>query len=500
MAELTARSALGPRRETITRLLWRLDKRSGVIAMFSVAFLVRLLIAPHLGFFIDLRFFHTWSTELRAVGTHNFYSTDHLADYPPAYMYVLWVIGKLSASPSYLLLKLPALLADLGLAWIAGTFADRLAPASLKERLPVRSLAAAGVLFNPAVIALSAGWGQVDSVPVFIVLSSLLLLFTGAQSLRRELAAFALFGIAFSMKPQTCLVLPVMAYALYRRYLHGRPRPDWIDGGLSIALSAAVAGGIWVISGLPFSLEPAGLVRQYRFAANVAPVTSANAFNFWGVVAFWRHDASGAAVMKLAGVPVVYLGLLAFVAATAYVVWQVHRAIERGLDQARVLLVGAAAESILGYAVLTRMHERYLFLTLGCLAPLVFARRFRLTYVALSALFILNLWYPYAGYNTREHVQALRFEPVFDWLYGGFATDPWQKKMLSLAVTAIAFTFAWRCMRWLEELEPAAPEVARPAPQPQVERLRLPLAAAPLDDASDAVVTRSVARWIPLSR
>jgi hypothetical protein len=499
MAELTGLSSIA-RRETITRLLWRLDTRTGATAMFSVAFLIRLLIAPHLGFFIDLRFFHTWSTELRAVGTHKFYSTDPLADYPPAYMYVLWVIGKLSASPSYLLLKLPALLADLGLAWISGTFADRLAPASLKERLPVRTVVAAGVLFNPAVIALSAAWGQVDSVPVLIVLSSLLLLFTGAQSLRRELAAFALFGIAFSMKPQTCLVLPVMAYALYRRYLHERRRTDWIDGGLSIALSAAVAVGIWVVSGLPFSLGPAGLVRQYRFAAHVAPVTSANAFNFWGVVAFWRHDASGDAVMKLAGVPVAYLALLAFVVATAYVLWQVHRAIGRGLDQARVLLAGAAAESILGYTFLTRMHERYLFLTLVCLAPLVFARRFRLMYVALSVLFILNLWYPYTGYNTREHVQALRFEPVFDWLYGGFATNPWQKKVLSLAVTTIALAFARRCMRWLEQLEPSVPVAARPAPAPRVaSALRLPLDAAPLDDAADAVVTRSPNRWIPLS-
>src|SRR3954470_7545143 len=265
MAELTARSALGPGHEAITRLLWRLDKRSGVIAMFSVAFLVRLLIAPHLGFFIDLRFFHTWSTELRAVGTHRFYSTDHLADYPPAYMYVLWVIGKLSASPSYLLLKLPALLADLGLAWIAGAFADRLAPASLKERLPVRTVVASAVLFNPAVIALSAGWGQVDSVPVFIVLSSMLLLFTGSHALRRELSACALFGIAFAMKPQTCLVFPVMAYALYRRYVRGRRGSELVDGALSVGLCAALPAAILLLSGVPFGLAADGLIRQYRF-------------------------------------------------------------------------------------------------------------------------------------------------------------------------------------------------------------------------------------------
>jgi hypothetical protein len=148
------------------------------------------------------------------------------------------------------------------------------------------------------------------------------------------------------------------------------------------------------------------------------------------------------------------------------------------------------------------MHERYLFLTLGCLAPLLLARPFRLAYAALSGLFLFNLWYPYAGFNTREHVQALRFEPVFDWLYGGFATDPWQKKAWSLAVTVVALVVAWRSMRWLEELEPSAPGAPRPSPSPLLDlpriRRRWP-AAAPLEARVDAVSAWSLSRWIPLS-
>jgi hypothetical protein len=46
------------------RLVWRLDTPVGLIVMFSIAFLLRLAIAPHLGFVIDLRFFHTWAVEL----------------------------------------------------------------------------------------------------------------------------------------------------------------------------------------------------------------------------------------------------------------------------------------------------------------------------------------------------------------------------------------------------------------------------------------------------
>jgi hypothetical protein len=512
-ATLRARYSISPsQRESVRELLWRLDTTVGLVGMFSLAFLVRILIAPHFGFSIDLNFFRTWARELHEVGPHRFYSTDHTADYPPGYLYVLWVIGSISATPGYLLLKLPAILADLGLAWIAGTFADRLAPGSLKERIPVRTVVAAVVLFNPAVVALSAGWGQVDSVPVFFVLASLFLLFTGAQSLRRELAAFLLFGIAFSMKPQTCLVFPVMAYALYRRYLYRRPRPELIDGALSIALVSVLAVAVWVVSGLAFGLGPVDLVRFYRHSAAVQPVTSANAFNFWGAIAFWRNDASGASVLRIGGVPAIYLGVLLFGAATAWLIWQVHRAIERGLEQARVLIAGAAIESLLGYTFLTRMHERYLFLTLACLAPILFVRPVRLIYAALSGLFLLDLWYAYADFNIRVNAQTLRFEPWFDWIYGGFAADPWQKKVLSLGVTSIAVLAAWRGMRWLQGLEPGAPAPAREHTAPS-----LPLATteplspgiavtpspgivvAPLDDTADRDSTRSVARWIPFS-
>ena len=504
-ATLRARYSISrSQRESLRELLWRLDTTLGLFGMFSLAFLVRILIAPHFGFSIDLNFFRTWARELHEVGPHRFYSTDHTADYPPGYLYILWVIGSISATPGYLLLKLPAILADLGLAWIAGTFAERLAPGSLKERIPVRAVVAAVVLFNPAVIALSAGWGQVDSVPVFFVLASLLLLFTGAQSLRRDLAAFLFFGIAFSMKPQTCLVFPVMAYALYRRYLYRRPRPGLIDGALSVGLVSALAVSVWVVSGLAFGLGPVGLVRFYRHSAAVLPVTSANAFNFWGAIAFWRNDASGADVLRIVGVPAIYVGVLLFGAATALLLWQLHRAIGRGLDQARVLIVGAAVESLLGYTFLTRMHERYLFLTLACLAPILFVRPVRLVYAALSGLFLLDLWYAYADFNIRVNAHTLRFEPWFDWLYGGFATDPWQKKVLSLAVTAIALLAAWRGIQWLVGLEPAAParapvQSAPSAPAATWKPLGPGIVVAPLDDTADQASTRSAPRWIPVS-
>jgi hypothetical protein len=67
-------------------------------------------------------------------------------------------------------------------------------------------------------------------------------------------------------------------------------------------------------------------------------------------------------------------------------------------------------------------------------------------------LFLLNLWYPYAGYNLRMHVPALYFQPWFNWIYGGF-DDTWQKKVLSFIVTSIALIVAARWASWLKKLE-----------------------------------------------
>ena len=80
-----------------------------------------------------------------------------------------------------------------------------------------------------------------------------------------------------------------------------------------------------------------------------------------------------------------------------------------------------------------------MFLALACLAPLVVRAPAAAGATRRSpALFILNLWYPYAYFNSQWHVEDFHFQPWFDWIFGGFATDTWQKKLWSLAVVAIA--------------------------------------------------------------
>ncbi|HEX6679600.1 MAG TPA: hypothetical protein VF063_03035 [Gaiellaceae bacterium] len=431
----------------VEQLAWKLDSGAGLVAMFTVALVLRVAIVPHTGFYGDLGLFKEWAIRLYDVGPRHFYVHGELQDYPPGYLYVLWLTGNLFASPGYLVLKLPAVVADLGLAWIAGTFAARLAPERMSIRWPVRTLVAAAVLFNPAFFGVSAIWGQVDSVPDLFVLSSLLLLLTGERSVTRDVGALLLFGVGLAIKPQVAFVLPAILYALYRRYVHGRPRDELLAGALRIAAVGAPALVLWAVSGLPFGLGPIELLRFDRHSTSIYPVTSANAFNIWGAVAFWRNDSSGGNIVKVAGVPALYVGTILFLVALAFVLWRLHRSLNRGADEARAVATAAAVVSLIGFLTLTRMHERYMFLALVCLTPLVVNRALRPWYAALSLLFVVNLWLPYGSqwsWSTPLHP-----EPLFNWVFGT-ATDAWQRRAWSLAVVVVGLASAFVGLRWAE--------------------------------------------------
>jgi dolichyl-phosphate-mannose-protein mannosyltransferase len=450
----------------------RLDTPKGLIGMFAAALLVRVLVAPYSGYYGDLKIFRAWAMRLDEVGLQRFYDAGW-ADYPPGYLYVLWLIGKASVQPGWLLLKLPAILGDLALAWIAGTFAVRIAPRTLRERLPLRPVVAAAVLFNPAVIMLSAVWGQVDVLPAVFVLWSLYLLFTGPRSFGREIVALLVFAVAVAMKPQSCFVLPAILYALYRRHLLRRPRSELPQGALTIGFSGALSLGLWALSGLPFGLSPLELVRFLRESASLYSVTSANAFNLWGIVGFWQRDTPGRGdFVSVVGISALHLGILLFAVGAAVVLWRTHRAIERGANEGLALTVAAAALGLLAFALLTRMHERYMFYSLAFLAPLVFVRQLRWAFALLSGLFFLNLWWVYAYSNSRGDLGrscALPFPGCFgfDPIFGGFANDTWQKKLWSAAVTGIAIAVAWFGVRWAERSRQADGELPNVVSRPQ---------------------------------
>ena len=94
-----------PFRGALLRLAWRLDTPLGLVD--DVRGRVRASARDRtagVGFYFDL---HNVPALGRRAGArsalHRFYDSVAFADYPPGYLYVLWVIGKLSATPGYLL-------------------------------------------------------------------------------------------------------------------------------------------------------------------------------------------------------------------------------------------------------------------------------------------------------------------------------------------------------------------------------------------------------------
>jgi len=155
------RSALSPDR-------WPLR----VALLLAGAVLLRMAVAARVpGYNTDIGCFTGWSERIFSVGLTRFYSPDYFCDYPPGYMLLLWpvalirqVLGLATNSAGYrVVLKLLPMLADVAGAWVLW----RVARARLSDRAAF--LLAALYALNPAAIANSAAWGQIDALLTLLI-------------------------------------------------------------------------------------------------------------------------------------------------------------------------------------------------------------------------------------------------------------------------------------------------------------------------------------------
>ncbi len=132
------------------------------------------------------------------------------ANYPPGYLYVLWLLGSLATPlggrlgmPAdralLLLLKVPPIAADLAIAVL-------LYRAARRWHGPRAGLVAAALyLIVPVTWYDSALWGQMDAVGALVMLAAVLLLLDGWSE---PAAALATFGVL--IKPQDALALVIV--------------------------------------------------------------------------------------------------------------------------------------------------------------------------------------------------------------------------------------------------------------------------------------------------
>lgn len=288
------------------------------------------------GYSGDINLFKDWASTA-ANNFSQFYTNTRSCDYPPLYMYVLFLIGKIasisSINPYYtLLLKLPSIIADV----ITAYFIYRLAKKYLSLEFSI--FLSAFYIFNPVTFIDSALWGQVDSFFTLIIVLSLFLLSEG----KTVLSSIA-FTCAVLMKPQGIIFLPVLLFELVR------------ERNLKIFVKSIVSGLITaLVIILPFSYNQNALwiFKLYSKTISEYPYASVNGFNFFNLIG--DNYKKNSEVFFIFNYQI--WGMIAITAITLFC-WYLY-----AKDKNRAFVFAAALVQISGvFTFSTGMHERYLF-------------------------------------------------------------------------------------------------------------------------------------------
>ena len=511
-----ARGPVGRRGAGVLELTRRLDAGTILTTLLVLGLVLRAFIAavylPRSGLSNDIGAFAAWGMRLASVGPAEFYEAGYFSDYPPGYMYVLWLLGTVGKTLVPLvgqdatvgLVKVPGILADVGVAWLlfvicrrwGGELLDR---ARLSLGAETLGLLAAGVyLFNPGTIFDSAVWGQIDSVGTLLLLATIYALARGWT----EVAALGAV-VALLVKFQFAFLVPVVAVVGLRRHLFGRSSDPELDGRrapLRVLTSVAVGFGAITVLMLPFDMllyapleggDPRGLlgilpaadpnrslIGKFVEAANTYQGLTVNAFNLWrnpwsglGDTLHRGDDLAVGIVLGSVALNWQQVGALLFAAVALLALVVVARR-----DDLRGILLASLLLAVAFFVLPTRVHERYLLPALALAAPLLLSgRAWPWIYGALSLAFFANIYWVYTedwsftGTIINPGADGLPM-PQDPFLTATLLSDPgiWLVSLLTVGVLAVV---AWRALRHAtgeEDEEAAAPARVPRAPRAEV--------------------------------
>lgn len=321
--------------------------------ILAAALVLRLALAASVrGYSVDVGCFTAWGDMAFSQGIPHMYAyaaqNDIFLDYPPGYMYILYLIGMLrqlfSLSPDsgvfLMLLKLPATLFDLGTAYLIWRIACK------KEKQTAGLALAAVYAFHPAFITTASLWGQVDGVFVFF----LLLAFYWLRENRRIASTIA-YAVALLVKPQALVFFPIYLWYIIDLFVK-KEKGAWLTTVKCVGVGILV----FAVGVLPFSAgqEWNWVFKLYTGTLSSYNYATLNTFNLYAV--FGGNFVAIEDTML--GIPYQVWGVVlmaAVVLASAYVYFK------RGV-------LTAAAFLNIGLCLLgTKMHERYILPSLTLL-------------------------------------------------------------------------------------------------------------------------------------
>ncbi len=265
------------------------------------------------------------------------------------------------------LMKVPASLADLGLAALVWFY--------LRDRPGWAVIGAAAILLIPAVFDVSAWWGQYEPIYLLSALTATILAARG-----HNLWAAAALAVCVMTKPQAVpFLVPFAAWF-------------WATGGLRGFLRAAVTGVVVIaLLWLPF-LAANGPINYLhnlaQYQGEIFNILSLRAWNLWWLIQSSLANGQFVAddIAFLGPITLRWVGL----GITAVLELVIAIAILRD-PRPRTLILGLAASTLVVFTFMTTMHERYAYGAIVFLMLLLPDVRVRWVAIAFGVVFSLNL-------------------------------------------------------------------------------------------------------------
>lgn len=354
---------------------------SNILILLLSAFMLRLFLANFGTLELDHGTFVAWAGSLSQNEFKTFYSG--WSDYLPGYLYILYLLGKLnSVLPSLqsLTFKLPAIVADVLTGYLIYRIVKNKKVPPIGEASEKWGLGlAAAYIFNPAIIANSTLWGQVDSLTALFSVFSVYIFKTNIY-----LSAITL-ALGTLIKPQAAFIVPAILYLFIQNKKSVKEVVKYSVLGLLI----------FALGFLPFTnyanLFPF-IWERLNVSATQYPYGSVNAFSFWGIFGFWKPDK----VSSWIGIVVTLLGNAVFFLKVK--------------NRKNYEYIIAAFSLLTTFLFMTRMHERHLlpafvFLLISTVEILPSL----ISYAGFSFTYLANLAYAY--YWITDNFKEI-FNPV----------------------------------------------------------------------------------------
>lgn len=366
-------------------------KMQFIFLLLAGIFLRILLACTNKGFSSDLACFSYWADRIFEVGPGSFYSPDIFTDYPPGYILILYPVGALKSmlgltyqSPLHLLLlKLPALIADVILAILLYKICTE------KENTPLSVWLLGLILFSPFLLVNSAMWGQVDAV-----LTAFAVGMVYAMQKGKMYPAYFLFALGLLIKPQMLFFAPVLFSGFLDQVIFHRFKPQKLAKHLAVFFLALCTDLLLI---LPFGLKT--VVNQYITTIKSYPYAAVNAANLWGMLGLnWSAITP---LVRIVGT----LGILSALVLVLYLgfIWK--------NTPGKYYLQGALMLSIL-YCFSSNMHDRYLYPALVMLLFALFYFPYRELMAAFTCWSVCHLFntayvlffYDPGNYNAKAAI------------------------------------------------------------------------------------------------